>query len=832
ESIRNRWMRMTRDPAYAAMAAALLALWPFVLRDAVEAGVLRDEPDLRDFDLAAAANHFRATLRAHPLDALQTRYAADLDAQLPPGVHAVTDSGDIAPMEFRKDAPTAPPVSLRPPRTFRYRLPDTMYGNEYRYSIAHVPRERRRGMAYADAEFAEDSVVAQVPARVRKRAAYAGMLTVRAPGAGNPIALRIDGLEDAPEDPLVPVPPRADAMAAELPLRRTVDLERLERLLVDESEDVEDTATDDENPEARYAHVASMQALAIDLALSPPERYDATLGHALLSARESAATRALDALARHGVLGLSSGASARDAVGLGMVASDRFLLAVRARPLPQGFLDHPVWRAATGVLPLDALQAGELAHVCRLVGQSRLWLRPLFAEDCTHGLDALAGFRKQQVGGLLHFDIAVVYAKPDETDQETKVDQVVDEEDIKLVCRVADVMGPLGVSSAELAAICHALSFTRGIARAASFATAPQAAAVLRRLVTGNRLHSVGSTDERFVTPAIFHQHWCVHLPSPTGSRTYPPYIGHSRSPKVLSYVRTLTLGVLAWVREWPGVTARVLVRRRYAPVVCRADVERALDSLVRLQVIVRWWDEDMQEFAYRIASGYHYRLKALDDARTRSQPVPPLENIKAPPPNAKAVPPPKRGRLPRKSTAAADNSERALVLRRLVDALHDGDFDNDLDPSQEEEEDSDTEYAPDAENDTEKHTDESLENKEKKLILRIKMANIRERRATDTNASGSQPMRVEDVDWPEFDAETINDILRRRQELRSQQGSKENMARLKKSSLAPPPLQLEKAKSRQFVRAGSEEGEEVEGMDVDDADVPASAGQDHKNDE
>ncbi|KAJ1725179.1 hypothetical protein LPJ53_000602 [Coemansia erecta] len=197
--------------------------------------------------------------------------------------------------------------------------------------------------------------------------------------------------------------------------------------------------------------------------------------------------------------------------------------------------------------------------------------------------------------------------------------------------------------------------------------------------------------------------------------------------------------------------------------------------------------------------------------ARTRSQAVTSPTSDRAP------AAPPKRGRLSRKSDKAQDNSERALVLRRLVDALHDGDFDNELGASKEEGNDdseSDADYAPDEG----ANEDEVLEKKEKKLILRIKMSKIRERNGTSNSGSEKKDeMCVEDVDWPEFDAETINGILQRREELRKQRGTTENMARLKKSSLAPPPLQLEKARPKQLVRAGSEEGEEVEGMEVDD---------------
>ncbi|KAJ1725180.1 hypothetical protein LPJ53_000603 [Coemansia erecta] len=624
EGIRNRWWRMTRDPAYAAMAASLQALWPCVLRDAVQAGLLADAPDLRDFDLHAAANHFRATLRAHSLDALQARYADELELAGAPAV-VLVDDRDIPAGAFRPDAPSAAAVSLRPTRTFRYRLPATMWGNEYRYDVARAPRERRsRGKAapYVDAEFAEDALAAPAGLRARRRVAYAGMLTLHA-GRGAPaealaldIAGLVDGLLDDP--PLAPPPLRLpDAMAAELPVRRLVDLDDLaRRVSAPGNEDVEDGSDD---PAARYAHVACMQALATDLALAPPASYDAALGHALLSAREDAATRALEGLARHGIVGLSTGASARDSVGSGMVATDRFLAAVRAPGLPAGFLERPVWQhaAALGVLPVDDLSAGEFAHVCRAVGQGRVWLRPVFAAHCGQGMDALAGFRKQKVGGLLHFDVGVIHAHLQDSAEEEMVqeDEGISEEGVELACRVAGAMGPLGVAPAELAKLCRLLATTRGIESASSLATTPQAMLALRRLASQQRLYSVGSSDERFVAPAMFHRHWCVQLAQANGTREFLPYIGcgFNITEPVLMFRRELVCGVLARVMEWPGVSARVLVRRRYAPLVCCADVERALTLLVELRVLVRWWDEDMGAFAYRVAADFHYRLDELD---------------------------------------------------------------------------------------------------------------------------------------------------------------------------------------------------------------------------
>ncbi|KAJ1921786.1 hypothetical protein H4219_000520 [Mycoemilia scoparia] len=95
----------------------------------------------------------------------------------------------------------------------------------------------------------------------------------------------------------------------------------------------------------------------------------------------------------------------------------------------------------------------------------------------------------------------------------------------------------------------------------------------------------------------------------------------------------------------------------------------------------------------------------------------------------------------------------------------------------------------------------------EKKLILRIKMA---KKNQEEHQAKDDQPkeLRFEDIDWSEVDLETINGILARREELRQRQMAMESgvsggdasnyditSSRLKKSSLAPPPIKIDRPK-------------------------------------
>ncbi|KAJ2081281.1 hypothetical protein H4R24_002458 [Coemansia sp. RSA 988] len=98
------------------------------------------------------------------------------------------------------------------------------------------------------------------------------------------------------------------------------------------------------------------------------------------------------------------------------------------------------------------------------------------------------------------------------------------------------------------------------------------------------------------------------------------------------------------------------------------------------------------------------------------------------------------------------------------------------------------------------------LKSTEKRLMLKFRTANLN--RAGNLQNNGStgtvardSTVRLEDIDWSEFDLETINEILTRREALKKKRrkengengGDEITTVKLKKSSLAPPPLQLDK---------------------------------------
>ncbi|KAJ1959923.1 hypothetical protein GGI12_004089 [Dipsacomyces acuminosporus] len=97
---------------------------------------------------------------------------------------------------------------------------------------------------------------------------------------------------------------------------------------------------------------------------------------------------------------------------------------------------------------------------------------------------------------------------------------------------------------------------------------------------------------------------------------------------------------------------------------------------------------------------------------------------------------------------------------------------------------------------------------KEQRLTIKFKVANLMKAGVDSSGAnrgSKDDELRLEDIDWSDIDIETINEILARREELRKKRRRESSSgmaddgeittAKLKKSSLAPAPLHLERVK-------------------------------------
>ncbi|KAJ1734555.1 hypothetical protein LPJ61_001006 [Coemansia biformis] len=196
--------------------------------------------------------------------------------------------------------------------------------------------------------------------------------------------------------------------------------------------------------------------------------------------------------------------------------------------------------------------------------------------------------------------------------------------------------------------------------------------------------------------------------------------------------------------------------------------------------------------------------------------------------PESKAAPA-TRTKATRRSRRRSTRSQRAKVREG-----NGSDSDYVQNADQEDEDDGVRAEESDAADELELLADDRLKKTEKKLILKFKKAGRDKAAAgagsgstTTTNGATSSELRLEDIDWSEFDLKSINEILARREALRKRRrkdamaaadeaGDGEiTTAKLKKSSLAPPPLLLERVRGQASAgqavarRDEREEGEE-----------------------
>ncbi|KAJ2487219.1 hypothetical protein IWW37_005319 [Coemansia sp. RSA 2050] len=198
----------------------------------------------------------------------------------------------------------------------------------------------------------------------------------------------------------------------------------------------------------------------------------------------------------------------------------------------------------------------------------------------------------------------------------------------------------------------------------------------------------------------------------------------------------------------------------------------------------------------------------------------------------------PTRPRSARVQARQEANPERMRVIQRLKDAFNAGDFDTDLENSDSDEgeqipqlhtqgtkakqpkkqrprrrslrgrlvhdkydnEPLDDELEAGAETEEQVSAKKrQLKKSEQKLILKFKTKGL------DAGGSREKVSQFEDVDWSEFDPETLNAILARREELRKRRrrnagetvaDDEVTTAKLKKSSLAPAPLRHDTART------------------------------------
>ncbi|KAJ2720664.1 hypothetical protein GGI07_004471 [Coemansia sp. Benny D115] len=449
----------------------------------------------------------------------------------------------------------------------------------------------------------------------------------------------------------------------------------------------------------------------------------------------------------------------------------------------------------------------------------------------------------------------------------------------RLLCGCADLMGALGCSAYELCQLFEridqsAFGGIRGdlLEELSEFMCAePRVSALLRLLAADlvpgvpvcvrGQLVAVGSGDVRYVSRRVFDLHWSVRTKSAKqvyGDVQYLPVFGQSLSGRVLTqYTGQMMLSVLGWVFNNPGISLASLMRRYYSPMIPRFEVARYLGVLVDLGVLQGNWVEENRSTEYFLGERYYESAKQVEEQEEEQEEGPthstrstrkgrltrrrPDASANAQSSTTDDVPEESRSlrrRTPRKNKSSA---ERLAVLQKLMSALRQGTFDSESENSEASTGASDDDKDDDKGDDDGDDGDygngdkavheegdlgeQGLKKKEKKLVLRFKKAKLQK----DTR-QGDAELQVEDVDWAEFDEQTILEILARREAMmKERQAVVTTTAGLKKSSLAPPPLQLEKHREAEKMDVVEQEPSHVwMGDDMEEGEVEGVAENEH----
>ncbi|KAJ2312131.1 hypothetical protein IWW54_002265 [Coemansia sp. RSA 2705] len=305
DALRCHWERMRKQPESRAMIDKMYAVWKYVLRDAVAAGSLVDDPDIEQFDAKSAVLYFDGLLQRKTLNDLVVKYAR--------GIAEDAERGQTqAPAVFGRTSTRNNPARRKVKRTHKQptgRLPATMRGQEHRYAIEEL-HPRARDVTHC--EFAEDTYRDSLVSHKRRDHAYSTVLTThRAYGASVdyscPITTMLANEADGPASEVLresPLPFYVEPIGRVSTLARRLNApalaERLARLV--DGANIEDQAQclgeGGYSVGQRYAESVCMQAQVLNLTLTPEREYNVDEGSQLLAQNKDAATRACNSLTR------------------------------------------------------------------------------------------------------------------------------------------------------------------------------------------------------------------------------------------------------------------------------------------------------------------------------------------------------------------------------------------------------------------------------------------------------------------------------------------------------------------------------------------------------
>ncbi|KAJ2098718.1 hypothetical protein GGI09_003166 [Coemansia sp. S100] len=354
DSARHHWQRLQRNPKHKLKSDKVHYLWKYVFRDAVERGDLDDAEDLNSFDTKTAVNYYWNMILSEGLDNLLSRYAEDLDedgVEFEPidtpdqPVRSKSTAGKPKAKSKAKPKPTAAAAAEEPePEEYEEsdashvsevvgnlinRLPATLQGKEARYKVK--PTKRARAVGARGFEFAEDALRDTFSVKTRELHGAGVMLTTHrgwecATDHINPSTITLsirpivadsNGMDVDGETP--PAPPVAlkiesvfatrgsnyvpykDTLGRRRHVKRKFDASVLASRISELTLGSDNDDEGDRVPMAEfgkvdrstlYAELTALQAMVVNLAITPNDEYDVVTGHRLLEAKRSVANEA------------------------------------------------------------------------------------------------------------------------------------------------------------------------------------------------------------------------------------------------------------------------------------------------------------------------------------------------------------------------------------------------------------------------------------------------------------------------------------------------------------------------------------------------------------
>ncbi|KAJ1907268.1 hypothetical protein LPJ81_000859, partial [Coemansia sp. IMI 209127] len=366
DSVRRHHSRMQDNDDYKNLCDRLNVVWIYVLRDAVTKGLLVNNPDIESFDMVAAVDYFREQLETNTLDGLIEMYEDSMCAdgvRVPFGptkyYSRKWNPNAVRPRRrTRKPASNNPNLMPKPkakrllpqgvPMTY---LPDTMKGDEHLYIIGNATASAKRAAPLY--ELTEDAYQEAVATKKTKGSSMYTMLTTHSGWSNisdysNPVTTLLcstpdkhaaDATDDGDHSNNLESPsmakivaraaenmPYPDVLSTLCPINRTLDVnkitEQISQLALGnpsssldtgskpDSEDQDDlngsssssSKRPEYNSERWYADIASLEAIVINLTLTPDDEYDADVGQLVLEAKEHVATQAFNLFTRSQVI--------------------------------------------------------------------------------------------------------------------------------------------------------------------------------------------------------------------------------------------------------------------------------------------------------------------------------------------------------------------------------------------------------------------------------------------------------------------------------------------------------------------------------------------------